>query len=134
MTHAIGRWLCKLVDTDNIGCSSPCRFTHWSGSLSYFPCAVWIMIASFRSFGSRQIRSLPSGFSTTINEFTHSVGSVTFVMTFVLTSLSSSSFSRSFSAWGTRRGEWIVGVAPSLRWIVVSPLISPRPVKRWLYS
>ena len=29
-------WLCKHVDTENIGCSSPCRFTHLCWSILYF--------------------------------------------------------------------------------------------------
>jgi hypothetical protein len=60
------------------------------------------------------IRNFPERFSLTTMEFTHAVGSLTFLM-IPLDSISCSSFwTRSLNAEGSLRGGWTTGVASGL--------------------
>ena len=65
----------------------------------------------FSSLGSKHNLTLLFGFSTTIKEFTHSVGSVTFLMTLIFSSLLSSFFTLFFSAYGIFLGGLTTSLA-----------------------
>ena len=76
--------------------------------------AYWSMYG-LRSVGSRHMHSLPFGFLTTTEEFSHS-GTLTFASSSLLripceTILSSSCLNWSFSANGTFRGGFCTGIA-----------------------
>ena len=77
---------------------SPTNFGSIFSSVGVMWCSL--LRALFRSLGSKQIRILPSGFLRYTREFTHYVGTSTFLMISFFSMSSSSVFmsSRSFSA------------------------------------
>ena len=90
-------------------------------------------MASLRSLGSKQIRILFGFIAASMLE-THSVGSVTDVITFRCTNSSSFSFILGRTAIGTRLGGCTCGFTVSSVMILYSPVSSASPSKTSLNS